>query len=110
MINDKVSTDKEVLELQKSSRIHNTDKCIAKWLRTVNRYREVANYESSLENILTSNKLEDFLCKLIIWLKKVNENDYKATRLKVFIIVKTSKKIIASVKTVNLFTHLKNDQ
>jgi len=30
MTNDNIPTDKEVLELQKSSRVHNTDNCTAK--------------------------------------------------------------------------------
>lgn len=78
MSHNTLPTDKDVSELLKLSRVHNTDKCMAKWLRTVDRYREVSSYEKLFESIPEVIELESFLCKFLVWLKRIDEKEYKA--------------------------------
>ncbi|CAG8782549.1 27058_t:CDS:2 [Gigaspora margarita] len=51
MSSNKLPTDENVSELLKISRVHNTDKCMTKWLRAVDRYRDESKYEKLFENI-----------------------------------------------------------
>ncbi|CAG8820760.1 45578_t:CDS:1, partial [Gigaspora margarita] len=47
MSSNKLPTDEDVSELLKISRVHNTDKCMTKWLRAVNE----SKHEKLFENI-----------------------------------------------------------
>jgi len=77
MSHNTLPTDEDVSKLLKLSRVYNTDKCIAKWLWAVDRYREVSNYEKLFESIPKVVELENFLCKFLVWLKRIDEKNIK---------------------------------
>ncbi|GBB93011.1 hypothetical protein RclHR1_00210007 [Rhizophagus clarus] len=73
-----IPTHEEIYRLQQLSRVKNTDKCTSKWLRVVDRFNKEANMTKKINQYDTCNELEDFLCKFITWLKKLNGEEYKA--------------------------------
>ena len=73
-----IPTNEEINQLQQLSRVKNTDKCTSKWLRMVNKFNKEANLTKNINQYDTCKELEEFLCKFITWLKKLNGEDYKA--------------------------------
>jgi len=73
-----IPTNEEIYKLQQLSRVKNTDKCTSKWLRVVDRFNKEANITKKINQHDTCKELEDFLCKFITWLKKLNSENYKA--------------------------------
>ncbi|CAG8522478.1 20574_t:CDS:2 [Cetraspora pellucida] len=70
MANNKLPTNKDVAKLLKISRVHNTDKCMAKWLRAIDRYREASNYEKSFESISKAESIHNCYASLARYLKE----------------------------------------
>jgi len=73
-----IPTNEEIYQIQQLSRVKNTDKCTAKWLRVVDRFNHEANIIKKIDQYDTHTELEGFLCKFITWLKKQNGENYKA--------------------------------
>ena len=73
-----IPTSERNNQLQQLSRVKNTDKCTSKWLRMVNKFNKEANLTKTIDQYDTCKELEEFLCKFITWLKKLNGENYKA--------------------------------